>query len=436
VHVRLLGVLVVLAVGCGDDAGGGNVGTTSTDASGTSAPSTTVTPTTSSSTTATDTTDASSGSESGSSSSTGVTTGGEEMAELWTFTRDGADSDDDEVRGLAVDGEGNIYAAGIVTEGGPRAWVIQLDPEGNEVWTYTITDASEANAIALLPGGDVVIAGSATIGGLDVLVSRINEGGEVWTQTYDGPGSLEDVAVGVVVDGAGDIVVVGSEDAAMDDSDVWIRKYDPDGGEVWTTIHAGKGMLDDAGFGVAVDGNDNVVVAGFVDADATTADGFVARYDSGGVEDWFTTIAVDEFQVMRSVAVDGDDNVLATGRVGADTLSIFVAKYDASGAEQWNAMHLESGGPDYGRSVAVDAAGDAYVAGYVNNPGHFLDLWGRKYTADGGELWSIAYRNEEAMLDDAANAIAVDADGNVIVGGFESVVFQSHDAWIRKYSQG
>jgi hypothetical protein len=195
-------------------------------------------------------------------------------------------------------------------------------------------------------------------------------------------------------------------------------------------------MEDDAGFGVAVDSADNVVVVGYVDAGITLANGFVARYDADGLEDWFTTVSIAGFQVLRGVTCDTDDNVIASGRVGDDALSIFVAKYDGSGAEQWTAMHLESGGPDYGRSVAVDASGDAYVAGFVNVPAHFLDLWGRKYTTDGAELWSIAYRNEEAGLDDSANAIAVDGEGNVIVAGFETVFLESRNAWIRKYSQG
>jgi hypothetical protein len=123
------------------------------------------------------------------------------------------------------------------------------------------------------------------------------------------------------------------------------------------------------------------------------------------------------------------------GRVGGDPLSIVVRKFDEAVVELWSATHLEADGPDDARAVAVDVDGNAYVAGAVNAPGQSFDMWGQKYGSDGDELWSIAYGNEDAALDDVANAIAVDADGNVIVAGFETTLRADRNAWICKYSQ-
>ena len=92
------------------------------------------------------------------------------------------------------------------------------------------------------------------------------------------------VMISVTVDNAGDIVVTGQEEAAPDNTDVWIRKYDDAGAEQWTTIHAGDAGLDDAGFGVAVDGQDNVVVVGFADADNVALNDWTASVSSNTVQ--------------------------------------------------------------------------------------------------------------------------------------------------------
>ena len=86
-------------------------------------------------------------------------------------------------------------------------------------------------------------------------------------------------------------------------------------------------------------------------------------------------------------------------------------------------MHqLGSGSSDYGYSVAVDPAGDAYVAGATNgrlpgaperNAGGF-DVFVAKFSQAGSRLWVHLLGTPTA---DDAYGIAVDATGNAYIAG-------------------
>ncbi len=92
-----------------------------------------------------------------------------------------------------------------------------------------------------------------------------------------------------------------------------------------------------------------------------------------------------------------------------------------------------AGGPnfDQGLAIAVDAAGNAYVAGFFTGSATFgrgesgettltadlRDMFVAKYDAAGGFLWVRRVRGADAAIGEA-NAIAVDTSGNAYVAGY------------------
>lgn len=153
---------------------------------------------------------------------------------------------------------------------------------------------------------------------------------------------------------------------------------------------------------------------------------------------------------IQSVAVDVSGNVYVTGCTGGaltgQTSSglddAFVRGYDASGNELWTRQFGTSGW-DRAQSVAVDADGNIYVAGYTDNvfPGQTSsgsgDAFVRKYDASGNELWTIQFGTSSW---DEADSVAVGASGNIYVAGYTSGAlpgqssFGASDAFVRKYS--
>jgi hypothetical protein len=108
---------------------------------------------------------------------------------------------------------------------------------------------------------------------------------------------------------------------------------------------------------------------------------------------------------------------------GQSNLDIFLAKYDASGDVIW-AHSAGSTGDDRGMDVSVDAAGNAYLAGYVHGNADFsgtplpsignADIIVAKYAPDGTFQW-VQQAGGNSV--DHANGIAVDGTGNCYVTG-------------------
>jgi hypothetical protein len=104
---------------------------------------------------------------------------------------------------------------------------------------------------------------------------------------------------------------------------------------------------------------------------------------------------------------------------------------------------VDAAGHTAGTSVAVDAAGNAYLAGWTTTglPGSMYaggqrDAFLRKYAPDGTERWTREFGTPTA---DAVMDVAVDATGNVYVSGQTSgalpgqVLLGESDAFLRKY---
>lgn len=147
---------------------------------------------------------------------------------------------------------------------------------------------------------------------------------------------------------------------------------------------------------------------------------WAATYDGGGIDQvGCTHCQQPPFDFIPSsvvstnaVAADSHGSSWATGgtRGGAND-DILTVKRDAQGAEQW-AVTYDGGGDDSAEAVAIDAAGNAYVAGTTyrttQDSGvqpHALLL---KYDPAGNLLWERVYRNG---LWSQGLALAVDAAG-------------------------
>jgi len=142
---------------------------------------------------------------------------------------------------------------------------------------------------------------------------------------------------------------------------------------------------------------------------------------------WQVTIngSADRADIANAVTVDAAGNVIAVGWTdNKGTINDFtvIKLAGESGAELWryglNGTRAISN--DIANAVTVDAAGDVLVAGVLDNSGTRGDLTVMKLAgSSGAELWR-AVINGTANEFDVANAIAVDATGDVLAAGWTS----------------
>lgn len=240
-----------------------------------------------------------------------------------------------------------------------------------------------------------------------------------------------DSASAIAVDSQGNVYSVGS--AAGDlgglanqaENDAFLRKYDVSGELVWSRL---LGATEDgAGFAVAVDVNDEIVIAGSARGVLTETayggnyDSFVTKFDSTGAEQWTRQAAPYANDSALALTTDASGNVFVAGQTASEISAgmthaggtdAYLTKLDSSGTHVWD-KQFGGTGNDRATAVAVDGSGNIYVAGekdgnailrrYVDSDASQTPDW----EVDLGALNS----------DGAVSGIAVGSSGNVYLSG-------------------
>jgi hypothetical protein len=308
----------------------------------------------------------------------------------------------------------------------------------------------QAFAVVSDAAGDIIVVGSTEDGnsGPDMLTIKYSgaNGSVLWQKRYNGPANGEDYASAVAVDVKGNVVVTGSS-SGTSGHDYYTAKYAAaDGALLWEKRSNGPANGEDYASAVAVDGSGNVVMTGgsydqngfvfagdYYTAKYAAADGALLwekRYNGPG----------NDRDTASAVAVDGSGNVVVTGgSYGSGSfLDYYTAKYAAvDGALLWEKRYNgPANGDDYASAVAVDGSGNVVVTGSSDReygPPFTGDYYTAKYAAaDGALLWEKRYNGPENDRD-AAEAVAVDSGGNVVVTG-SSGLFSGADYYTAKYA--
>jgi len=132
------------------------------------------------------------------------------------------------------------------------------------------------------------------------------------------------------------------------------------------------------------------------------------------------------FDEANTIAVDGAGNAYVAGTsFGSGTIRDYATiKYDSAGQQQWVARHnVCPRTSSWGAAIAVDDLGNVYVTGGDG------DIWVTiNYNASGEEQW-VAHHNEG---EPTTHGIAVDKSGNIYVTG-RRYAFPDYDYLTIKY---
>ena len=275
---------------------------------------------------------------------------------------------------VAVDSAGNAYVTGV---------------------TFS-TDFPTLNPIQAAFGG----------GSVDAFLTKFNAAGNALVySTYLG-GSNNDTGFGVAADSAGNAYVVGEtastnfptanaiQAANAGGRDAFVAKVNAAGSAfVFSTYLGGSGDIDVAQ-AVAVDAAGNTYVAGqtnstnFPTANAfqganggttITQDAFLTKFNAAGTALVYSTyfgglggeiafgVKVDSSGNPYIAGTTGSTNTLPTANAVQCTRNggsdVFVAKFNAAASALVYSTYLGGSDDEDGRMVAVDSAGNAYVAG-------------------------------------------------------------------------
>jgi Beta-propeller repeat len=360
---------------------------------------------------------------------------------LWV--RQFGTSSTDVFSAVDVDGAGNAHVSGATGDLTHRnALHAKYDPEGNLLWTtqFGSPENDFAHDVAVDGAGNVFFVGvtRGDLGGPNVgsrdgfLVKHNNAGRRLWARQI-GTGGWDE-ASGVAVDDAGNAYVTGQANGNLGGPsaggyDAFLAKYDAAGNLLWTRQIGTE--MGDVAQDVAVTGAGSAYIAGNTSGSlggpsAGGSDAFLVRYDPAGNLLWTRQFGTPDHEGAYGVAVDGAGNAYiagytegSLGGTNAGDDDAFLAKYDAAGALLWT-RQIGTPKVDIAWDVAVDAAGNAYITGVAGGAlgGPFAggpsDVFLFKYDPAGNLRWS---RQAGTGTNDCAYGVAVDDAGNAYIGG-------------------
>jgi hypothetical protein len=281
---------------------------------------------------------------------------------------------------------------------------------------------------------NVLLAALAAVALLSSLVQASPD--TAWVRRYNGPDNGGDDANMVVADQAGNSYVTGWS-ASMANGNDWLTiKYLPNGDTAWVRRADGWGHGDDRARALAVDDAGNVIVTGHTTNTGSNINIATIKYDSNG-----NLVYVKEYDGADhgddralAVAVDAAGNAYVVGFITTDSAGYdwMIVKYLPNGDTAWTRSADGWGhGDDIIYDAAVDDSGNVVATGYTTGLAGNLNIGTIKSDPNGNAVYVKEY-DGATHGEDAAYALAIDSAGNAYVTG-ASVGATSTDCVTIKY---
>jgi len=223
---------------------------------------------------------------------------------------------------------------------------------------------------------------------------------QAWVQRYSGPTNDWFWPVAAAADASNNVVVTASSYGGQSGDDYVTIKYSSEGTPLWTNRYNGLANRDDLASAVAVDASNNVIVTGSSWGGGSAWDGVTIKYSSEGTPLWTNRYngPANANDFGRTIAVDGSNNVIVTGRSwgGGTGYDYATFKYSSAGVPLWTQRYNGPGnGYDYPYAMAVDASNNVIVTGFSVGSGSGYDYATIKYSSAGVPLWTQRYNGRQ-----------------------------------------
>jgi hypothetical protein len=329
---------------------------------------------------------------------------------------------------IKVDANGNVYVLATAEFAGTGLdmALVKYNRFGVVQWMYKWNSDLNANdyavALAVDASGNSFVTGYTGGEGpsTDFITFKVNATGNIlWAKTVDGAFGGDDFPSAIATDSQGNIAVTGVVGTAGFGTDYMTVKYDTTGSELWKRTYSGPGDNSDEARSVAIDGSDNVIVTGRTLNGGNYYDYGTIKYSPTGTQQWVRTYnSVDSSDAAVKVLVDGADNVIVTGTSDGPsfTSDILTVKYSPTGTKQWQTRIGTSNIYETATSLALDEQGNVYGVGTSGTDGEFSDVLSFKLNPSGTKIWSrIFTAKPKNFSGDTGVAIGLDNDLNVFV---------------------
>jgi len=279
------------------------------------------------------------------------------------------------VDSLSASNDGISVAGSLLTNGTTDSpFLRDYTPKGDIAWTRTVSNNLQFRFRGVAVGQDGIYAVGADSSNTSILKYDFN-GNRIW---------IENVSTGkwpiTVSTYASNIYLATSSNHPITNESFsglvsFVRKYDANGGILWTSEYAdsssslaGTGGIYSAGSGVFVLTNFGVVA-----------------YSLDGVELWSHTLGIPQLVIPTSVSGD-PAGVYVSGIAKPSPTSFatgFLTKYNFTGSMIWNEKFDSPDGSGAGLEYLSTDSSGIYLSMFSGRTNGFV----LKYGPDGSQLW-------------------------------------------------
>ena len=399
----------------------------------------------------------------------------------------GGGAKNDKTRGVTFDAAGNAFLAGETTGDGEFGGVkrmgagdtdfmlVKVSPEGRVLWVRSLGGSlvDRGYGVVTDAAGEVYVTGHyqsqdavapkgftptealgqtlPNAGDYDLFVAKFSTDGELrWIRTGGGKGY--DYGHGIVIDGAGDVIISGAVageavlggvtvNSGATSRAILCAKFHANGELVWARTSSGK--LSGSGHGIGVDEQGHLYIGGNGSGSGTFGSlalelgaraSVVLKLTPQGEPVWAAT---HPGAGIHEITADATGRVWAAGMfegtaqfgaekkatTGAKDDDGFLCHYDTHGKLQWT-RYLSSPGKDYCLGVATDGSGRAFVTGEFSATAKLgdrelqslgsTDVCTAAFDEKGSLQWVVANGGPKG---DNAYTIAWHPSGRLLIGG-------------------
>ena len=348
----------------------------------------------------------------------------------WIRQIDGLAHYQDFATSIQLDGSGNIYIAGAITNDTVTHFsdmiVVKYNSSGTEQWRATYDGANLYDCgtdIFVATNGTVVVTGSSynSSVNLDFMSISYNSSGvQQFASRFNHTSNMNDVPVRIIKSGSS-VYISGAVQTGTG-SYSWAEvKYNTSGVQQAVNISAGGTTGIEEVHAMVQDASGNLYLAGITPTLSNGYDYDIIKMDSSLNILWERTYdGADHLNDIANgiqVSASGDVYVTGASRTASAGDDYLTLKYNSSGSLIWSRTFNDTlNGNDVASSMVMDNSGKPVITGSAQTAMDGLDYYTMKYDTAGTVVWSIYY-DGDVHLEDRATNIAIDTVGAVVVTG-------------------